>query len=93
MAGTFNGNPLTMAASRATLTEVLVGDVYDGFNRVDEAMKAGLRDVIRPGRNRAELDDVPADVRDDLSFHPVMTLGEVLELALDPAPSGRAIAA
>jgi len=24
MAGTFNGNPLTMAASRATLTEVLV---------------------------------------------------------------------
>jgi glutamate-1-semialdehyde 2,1-aminomutase len=46
MAGTFNGNPLTMAASRAALTQVLVGDVYDDFNRIDEAMKAGLRDVI-----------------------------------------------
>ena len=41
MAGTFNGNPLTMAASRAALTEVLVGDVYDAFNRIDEAMKDG----------------------------------------------------
>jgi glutamate-1-semialdehyde 2,1-aminomutase len=46
MAGTFNGNPLTMAASRAALTEVLVGDVYDDFNRIDEAMKTGLRAVI-----------------------------------------------
>ena len=46
MAGTFNGNPLTMAASRAALTEVLVGDVYDSFNRIDEAMKTGLRAVI-----------------------------------------------
>jgi glutamate-1-semialdehyde 2,1-aminomutase len=46
MAGTFNGNPLTMAASRAALTEVLVGDVYDTFDRVDEAMKTGLRAVI-----------------------------------------------
>ena len=46
MAGTFNGNPLTMAASRATLTEVLIGDTYENFNRIDEAMKVGLRDVI-----------------------------------------------
>ena len=42
MAGTFNGNPLTMAASRATLLEVLTPDVYDGFNRIDKAMKDGL---------------------------------------------------
>jgi ATP-dependent Lon protease len=61
--------------------------------KVLAAHAAGLRDVILPERNRADLDDVPADVRDDLSFHPVMTLGEVLELALDPAPTGRAIAA
>jgi glutamate-1-semialdehyde 2,1-aminomutase len=46
MAGTFNGNPLTMAASRAALTEVLVGDVYEQFNRVDKAMKDGLGSVI-----------------------------------------------
>ncbi|MES1246113.1 MAG: endopeptidase La [Actinomycetota bacterium] len=45
---------------------------------------AGLTDVIIPERNRADLDDVPADVREAMSFHPVMTLGEVLELALEP---------
>ncbi|MGZ4133032.1 MAG: aspartate aminotransferase family protein [Actinomycetota bacterium] len=46
MAGTFNGNPLTMAASRATLTEVLVPEAYEQFDRVDKAMKDGLRSVI-----------------------------------------------
>jgi glutamate-1-semialdehyde 2,1-aminomutase len=46
MAGTFNGNPLTMAASRATLLEVLVPEAYEGFNRIDKAMKDGLTSVI-----------------------------------------------
>ena len=46
MAGTFNGNPLTMAASTATLLEVLTPDVYEGFNRIDKAMKDGLSSVI-----------------------------------------------
>jgi len=43
-------------------------------------------DVIIPERNRADLDDVPADVREAMRFHPVMTLGEVLDLALEPKP-------
>jgi glutamate-1-semialdehyde 2,1-aminomutase len=46
MAGTFNGNPLTMAASRATLTEVLTKDAYATFEAADAAMKEGLRAVI-----------------------------------------------
>ncbi len=46
MAGTFNGNPLTMAAMRATLTEVLTPDVYEQFSRVDKAMKDGLTSVV-----------------------------------------------
>src|SRR5262245_4043103 len=46
MAGTFNGNPLTMAASRATLTEVLVPEAYEQFNRIDKAMKDGLTSVV-----------------------------------------------
>jgi ATP-dependent Lon protease len=61
--------------------------------KVLAAHAAGLRDVILPERNRADLDDVPSDVREELSFHPVMTLGEVLALALEPAPTGHAIAA
>ena len=49
------------------------------------AHAAGLTDVIIPERNRADLDDIPEDVRNEMTFHPVMTLGEVLELALEPA--------
>jgi ATP-dependent Lon protease len=57
------------------------------------AHAAGLSDVIMPERNRADLEDVPEDVREELSFHPVMTLGEVLELALEPEASPHAVAA
>ena len=53
--------------------------------KVLAAHAAGLTDVILPERNRADLDDVPTDVREAMAFHPVMSLGEVLELALEPA--------
>ena len=54
--------------------------------KVLAAHAAGLTDVIIPERNRADLDDVPEDVRTAMAFHPVMTLDEVLELALEPKP-------
>src|SRR5213078_4169996 len=53
--------------------------------KVLAAHAAGLTDVILPERNRADLDEVPDDVREAMSFHPVMTIGEVLDLALEPA--------
>jgi ATP-dependent Lon protease len=53
--------------------------------KVLAAHAAGLTDVILPERNRQDLDDVPAHVRDEMTFHPVMSLDEVLELALEPA--------
>jgi ATP-dependent Lon protease len=52
--------------------------------KVLAAHAAGLTDVIIPERNRADLADVPEPVREAMRFHPVMTLGEVLELALEP---------
>ena len=55
--------------------------------KVLAAHAAGLTTVILPERNRGDLDDVPADVREAMSFHPVMSIGEVLDLALEPAPS------
>ncbi len=48
------------------------------------AHAAGLTDVIIPERNRGDLDDVPQKVREEVRFHPVMSLAEVLELALEP---------
>ena len=53
--------------------------------KVLAAHAAGLTDVILPERNRADLDEVPEEVRRQMSFHPVMTVDEVLELALEPA--------
>jgi ATP-dependent Lon protease len=49
------------------------------------AHAAGLTDVILPERNRGDLDDIPQEVREQMNFHPVMTIDEVLELALEPA--------
>jgi len=55
--------------------------------KVLAAHAAGLTDVILPERNRGDLDDVPEEVREAMSFHPVIGIDEVLELALEPAPA------
>ncbi|HUQ22336.1 MAG TPA: endopeptidase La [Gaiellaceae bacterium] len=52
--------------------------------KVLAAHAAGLTDVILPERNRQDLDEVPQHVRDEMTFHPVISLDEVLELALEP---------
>jgi glutamate-1-semialdehyde 2,1-aminomutase len=44
--GTFNGNPLTMAASRAALTEVLTKDAYARFDEIHDIMRTGCQQVI-----------------------------------------------
>jgi ATP-dependent Lon protease len=54
--------------------------------KVLAAHAAGLTDVILPERNRADLEEVPEDVREKMSFHPVMTIDEVLALALEGEP-------
>ena len=53
--------------------------------KVLAAHAAGLTEVILPERNRPDLEDVPEAVRKQMTFHPVMTIDEVLELALEPA--------
>jgi ATP-dependent Lon protease len=60
--------------------------------KVLAAHAAGLTEVIIPERNRPDLEDVPADVREAMTFHPVMSVSEVLDLALEPA-SDRALQA
>jgi len=59
--------------------------------KVLAAHAAGLTDVIIPERNRGDLDDVPDDVKSAMTFHPVMTLDEVLALALEPAAAAHAL--
>ncbi len=53
--------------------------------KVLAAHAAGLTEVIVPDRNEPDLDDVPADVRDHMTFHAVRSVDQVLALALAPA--------
>jgi ATP-dependent Lon protease len=51
--------------------------------KVLAAHAAGLTEVVVPERNEADLDDVPADVREHMRFHIVGTIDQVLALALE----------
>jgi ATP-dependent Lon protease len=51
------------------------------------AHRAGIKTIIIPKGNEADIEDIPEEVRKTLSFHPVETLNEVLKIALVPADS------
>jgi ATP-dependent Lon protease len=54
--------------------------------KVLAAHAAGITDIVIPERNRADLEDIPENVREDIAFHPVMSIDEVLSLALEDQP-------
>src|SRR3954469_3461459 len=57
--------------------------------KVLAAHRAGLTEVILPKRNEGDLDDVPEQVREQMTFHPVEDVRDVLAVALrieEPAP-------
>ncbi len=58
--------------------------------KVLAAHAAGLTEVIVPERNAADLDDVPRDVREHMTFHIVSSVAEVLALALEAMPLAKA---
>src|SRR6201747_927746 len=60
--------------------------------KVLAAHAAGLTEVILPERNRGDLDEVPEEVREQMAFHPVMSIDEVFERALEPAENGANVA-
>jgi ATP-dependent Lon protease len=51
--------------------------------KVLAAHAAGLTEIVLPERNAPDLDDVPSDVRGEMTFHPVATIDEVLSIALE----------
>jgi ATP-dependent Lon protease len=50
------------------------------------AHRAGLKTIILPRRNEIDLEDLPDDVRQAMTFKPVDTVDEVLEAALEAKP-------
>jgi predicted ATP-dependent protease len=56
------------------------------------AHRAGIRRVLLPSHNEADLDDIPADLRKEMQLVLVESIDQVLREALTPA-HGRAKAA
>ena len=48
------------------------------------AHRAGITTIILPKDNEADMEDIPEDVRSQLTFHCVSTLDEVFDIALLP---------
>jgi ATP-dependent Lon protease len=51
--------------------------------KVLAAHAAGLTEIVLPERNRGDVDDVPAEVREAMKFHFAMSIDEVLSAALE----------
>jgi ATP-dependent Lon protease len=57
--------------------------------KVLAAHRAGIKRVIVPERNRADLDEVPAEVKRDLEFVFVGRMDQVIDAALEEKPAAR----
>jgi ATP-dependent Lon protease len=53
--------------------------------KVLAAHRSGLREVVLPVRNEADLDDLPKAIRDEMTFHLVAEMDDVLRVALEGA--------
>jgi ATP-dependent Lon protease len=51
------------------------------------AHRVGIKTIVLPKRNADDLEDLPKEIRDEMSFVPVETLDEVLAAALLPHPA------
>jgi len=55
-------------------------------SKVLAAHRAGIRRVVLPKDNERDIDDVPAEVRNDMTFILAADMAEVLQAALEPMP-------
>jgi glutamate-1-semialdehyde 2,1-aminomutase len=78
--GTFNGNPLTMAASRAALTEVLVPDAYRLFDERHAIIRVGVQAVIDRYRLPARITTLGAKGGVNWRAEPVREYRDALEI-------------
>lgn len=53
------------------------------------AVRAGIREIIIPVDNEADIEDIPKDVRDAVKFHLAETLDDVIEVALADGTTSR----
>jgi len=61
--------------------------------KVLAAMRAGIKTVMLPARNRRDLDDIPAEAREQVRFEWLEHVDDALRIALEPAPASAAATA
>jgi glutamate-1-semialdehyde 2,1-aminomutase len=66
--GTFNGNPLTMAAAKVTLLEILTPAAYAHFDALAETLQGGLDGVI--AEHRLPFHTTTMAARGSVTYHP-----------------------
>ena len=74
--------PDTAMTGEITLSGLVfpIGGVKE---KVLAAHRAGIKRILLPSRNEADVDDIPEDVRNDLQLVFVSNIGEVLDAALE----------
>jgi ATP-dependent Lon protease len=74
--------PDTAMTGEITLSGLVfpIGGVKE---KVLAAYRAGIRRILLPARNEADVDDIPADVKNELQLVFVSTINEVVEAALE----------
>jgi glutamate-1-semialdehyde 2,1-aminomutase len=77
--GTFNGNPLTMAAAKVNLTEVLTPDAYARLDELDAIIR-GCEDVIERYRLPASLKTLGAKGSIDWRREPIHEYRDLWEI-------------
>jgi glutamate-1-semialdehyde 2,1-aminomutase len=78
--GTFNGNPLSMAAAKAMLTEVMVDETYQHLNEVQNHMRAGAEEIVRKHQLTAHVVTAGAKGSVIYSSEPLVTYRDFLEV-------------
>jgi ATP-dependent Lon protease len=74
-------NDLAMTGEITLRGSVLpVGGIKE---KIIAAHRAGLKTIILPELNEKDLDDIPDDIRNDLTFHFVKDMTDVLKIALE----------
>ncbi len=90
LVSTLTGNPVkcdvAMTGEITLRGEVLaIGGLKE---KLLAAHRGGIKTVVIPKDNERDLQEIPENVKQDLSIHPVQWIDEVLELALANNPNG-----
>ena len=90
----FTGRPVkaTVAMTGEVTLQGRVLPIGGVKQKVLAAHRAGIREVILPARNEADLDDVPEAVRADLTIRLAADVADVIGWALEPVPATDAVA-